>query len=295
MTGLKSLPVMPALRALGIDTRALYQTLSKRSIVAAAKEQNLSSLVTSMREIVPDLADQYTYGIDAEEYKRYWEFKLRALHAFQVKSALDAMELIDRNDLVVVDIGDSSGNHGAYLRGLAPTGKISRVVSINMDPVAVQKIQDRGGEAHLVRAEELDLDEISPDFMMCFETLEHLTDPLRFLHRLATNRFGEHLVVSVPYRRTSRFGGKVLQRSADTMPKQMTPEELHILELCPADWSRLALLAGYRTVFARRYLQFPRFGIFRAMAPVWRHLDFEGFLCIYLQRDHSISDRYTGW
>ena len=102
-------------------------------------------------------------------------------------------------------------------------------------------------------------------------------------------------MVSVPYRRTSRFGGKVLQRSADTMPKQMTPEELHILELCPADWSRLALLAGYRTVFARRYLQFPRFGIFRAMAPVWRHLDFEGFLCIYLQRDHSISDRYTGW
>jgi len=295
VTGLKSLPIMPALRAIGIDTRALYQTLSKYSIVAAAKEQGLSNLVASTRDIAPDLTDQYTYGIDAEEYQRYWEFKLRALHAFQVKSALDAMAMIDRENLVVVDIGDSSGNHGAYLRGLAPTGKISRVVSINMDPVAVQKIKDRGGEALLVRAEELNLDEISPDFMMCFETLEHLTDPLRFLHRLATNRFGEHLVVSVPYRRTSRFGGKVLQRSAHMMPEKMTPEELHILELCPADWSRLALLAGYRTTFSRRYLQYPRFGFLRGMAPIWKHLDFEGFLCLYLQRDPSVSDRYTGW
>lgn len=287
--------IVSALKATGIDTRALYQNLSRRSILSAAREQGLSDLLSSTSEIVPDLADQYTYGIDPEEYRRYWEIKLRSLHAFQVKCALDAIARLGKQDLVVVDIGDSSGNHGAYLRAMAPDDRIKRVVSVNMDPVAVQKIKDRGGEALLVRAEELDLDSLAPDFLMCFETLEHLTDPLRFLHSLAENPYGGHLVVSVPYRTVSRFGGKVLDRTPDRQPRRMTPEELHIFELSPADWSRMALLAGYRTEFCRIYRQYPRFGIFRAMAPIWRSLDFEGFICLYLTRDLSVSQRYTGW
>ena len=286
---------MSSVRATGVDTRALYHRLSARSIVAAAREQNLTDTMDRMREIAPDIADQYTYGIDPEEYARYWEIKLRALHAFQISSMLDAIATSEKDNLVVVDIGDSSGTHGAYLRALAPPGRVSRVVSINMDPVAVEKIRERGGEAVLTRAETLDLDALAPDFLMCFETLEHLTDPLRFLHRLAENPFGEHLVVSVPYRKTSRFGGTVLDRAADRLPQRMTPEELHIFELSPADWSRMAKLAGYRTAFCRIYRQYPRFGVMRATAPLWRNIDFEGFICLYLKRDLSVSQRYTGW
>ncbi len=283
------------MKAAGLNTRTLYQNLSAKSIVAATREQNLSRLMDHMRDIAPDIVDQYTYGIDPEEYARYWETKMRALHAFQVNSTLDALATLDRDDLVVVDIGDSSGTHGEYLRGLAPSGRISRFVSVNLDPVAVEKIRRRGGEAVLIRAEELELDDIAPDFLMCFETLEHLTDPLRFLHRLANNPYGENLIVSVPYRRRSRFGGSVLDRPIDSIPLKMTPEELHIFELCPADWSRMSMLAGYRTEFCRVYRQYPRFGPLRAMAPVWRNIDFEGFICLFLKRDSSVSRRYTGW
>ena len=290
-----ALSIVGALKATGVDTRALYQNMSRRSILSAAREQGLSDLLSSSSRIVPDLTDQYTYSIDPDEYRRYWEIKLRALHAFQVQSTLDAIELVEKQKLVIVDIGDSSGNHGAYLRAMAPNDRIERVVSVNMDPVAVQKIKDRSGEAILVRAEELDLDALAPDFLMCFETLEHLTDPLRFLHRLAENPYGKRLIVSVPYRRVSRFGGRVLDFPPDRMPPKMTPEELHIFELNPLDWSRLAQLAGDETGFSRIYLQYPKYGLLRAMKPIWRRLDFEGFLCLYLNRNDSVSMRYTGW
>lgn len=295
MTGSALSKILSVAKSTGIDTRSLYQSLSARSIRAAAREQDLDGLMSRMRETLPDIADQYSYGIDPAEYDRYWETKLRALHAFQIRSALDAVARFSKQNLTIVDIGDSSGNHGLYLKALAPENQIGRVISINLDPVAVEKIRKRGGEAHLVRAEELDLSELAPDFLMCFETLEHLTDPLRFLHRLAENPYGEHLLVSVPYRQRSRFGGKVLDRPIASLPAKMTPEELHILELSPADWSRMARLAGYETAFLRIYRQYPRFGVMRFMAPVWRSIDFEGFICLYLKRDLSISQRYTGW
>ena len=42
----------------------------------------------------------------------------------------------------------------------------------------------------------------------------------------------------------------------------------------------MSMLAGYRTEFCRVYRQYPRFDL-RAMAPVWRNIDFEGFICLF--------------
>jgi hypothetical protein len=283
------------LKALGVDTRAIYQKLSAASLDQAACEQGLENLRQRLRDILPDIADQYSGGLDAAEYERYWERKLRGLHAFQIQAALDALEVIGGGNRVLADIGDSSGNHAIYLQALAPKGRIARVVSVNLDPVAVEKVRAKGGDAILARAEEMDLEGIAPDLFFSFEMVEHLTDPLRFLHRLAEKGRADHLLMTVPYRKTSRFGGAELQGPENRLPASMTAEELHLFELNPADWLRLARLAGWKPIFERRYVQYPRRHPLRLTQPLWRRLDFEGFWGVLLKRDLSVAQRYTAW
>ena len=287
--------IKSAVRALGLDAGKLYQAISLRSIEAAVREQGFAELREKLRERVPDLTHQYTKEIDRTAYDRYWEPKMRSVHAFQVDSALRAMADIGRDDLKVVDVGDSAGSHAAYLKTLAPKGQIERMVAVNLDPVAVEKIKAKGGEAILCRAEELDAQGLRPDLMLLFETLEHFTDPLRFLHAMATEGNVENILFTVPYRVRSRFGGDLIRNTISEIPGEITPEQVHILELSPEDWQLLARLAGYRTNFCRIYRQYPRRSVLRLMKPVWRKLDFEGFIAISLKRDLSLSERYTGW
>jgi len=287
ITILKSL-----LRISGIDTKKLYQTLSVKSLEAAAREQGLVGLRAELRRVVPDVSDQYTAPIDPSEFKRYWECKMRGLHSFQVQCVLDALKLMDGDNLTIADIGDSSGNHGAYIKSLAPHGKVGRMISVNLDPVAVEKIQDKGGEAVLCRAEELSNLDIQPDMFLSFEMLEHLTDPIRFLYSLAISHSAP-LLISVPYRQNSRFGGESLRSPLSA--GELSPESIHFFELCPEDWTLLARFSGYRCAFTRVYRQYPRYHPLRVMAPIWRTLDFEGFLVLLLIPDRTLADRYTGW
>jgi len=264
---------------------------------AAHRAQGLTAMMSRLRDIVPDVRDQYTDGPDGAEFERYWERKMRGLHAFQIRCALDALDAIGGGGHVIVDIGDSSGTHAAYLSALAKPGQIDKVISVNLDPVAVAKIQNKGGHAILCRAEELALEEnIVPSLFMSFETLEHLTDPVRFLHGLADRGGAEHLLFTVPYTRHSRFGGHLMRQSAEHLPAALTPEATHIFELSPDDWALLARFAGFSPVFTRIYAQVPRFPHpLAATRPLWKKLDFEGFVAVFAQRDPSLSARYTGW
>lgn len=282
-------------KGIGIDTRACYQGLSAMSLAAAVREQGLGPLCGRLREIVPDLRDHYTGTFDDDEFARYWELKMRALHAWQVRTALEALDHLAGDGLVLADIGDSSGNHALYLKALAPAGRIARTISVNLDPVAVAKARARSADAILARAEELDLEGIAPDLFLSFETLEHLTDPVRFLHSLATRGRARHLLVTVPYRRASRFGGAHLRLAADALPERLTAEEVHVFELSPADWLLLARFAGFRPVFTRTYWQYPRRSLLRLTQPLWRRLDFEGFFAAFLERDLSLASRYADW
>jgi len=283
------------LTSVGVDTRALYQKVSASSIRSALVEQNLADLCDRLREIVPDVIDQYTQDLDKVEFDRYWETKMRGLHAFQTSCALEAIKHLDRQGLTIVDLGDSSGNHAAYLRALAPEGTIARLVSVNLDETAVDKINARGGEAVLARVEDFSFDGIRPDLLISFETLEHILNPIGFLHSLATAGTAGHIVLSVPYRRTSRFGGALMRRSLDDLPPEITPEETHVFEFSPLDWELLARFAGFQKVFSRVYLQYPKRASMRVTAPLWRRLDFEGFLVLFLRRDLQLAERYTGW
>jgi SAM-dependent methyltransferase len=280
-------------KSLGLDTRALYQKLSAASLDAAAKEQDLLDLRQRLRAILPDIRDQYSLAMDEAEYLRYWECKMRSLHAFQVQTALKAIAHLGGSDLVLVDIGDSCGNHAAYLKALEP--RIKRVISVNLDPVAVEKVKAKGGDALLARAEEMDLEGVAPDLFMSFEMVEHLTDPLRFLHRLATLGRSPWLLMTVPYVRQSRFGGRELDMAAHALPSTITAEEMHLFELSPRDWVRLARFSGFSPVLQRIYRQYPTRHPLVVTAPLWARLDFEGFFAVLLKRDLSLANRYTAW
>jgi hypothetical protein len=282
-------------RGLGIDTRAVYQRMAAGSLEAALKDQGLAELCARLRQIRPDLSDHYTGAFDRDEYLRYWEPKMRGLHAWQVRCALQAMERMGGQDLVLADIGDSSGNHGAYIRALAPAGQVQRVVSVNLDPVAVDKVRARGGDAILSRAEELDLQGLAADLFLSFETIEHLTDPVRFLHGLAHRGRAKYLLMTVPYRRESRFGGSHLRLAEGNLPERMTAEDVHIYEFSPDDWLLLARFAGFKPVFTDIYRQYPMRSPLRLTAPLWRRLDFEGFFAAFLERDLTLSNRYVDW
>ncbi len=282
-------------RSMGVDTTALYQWLSTKSLEAAAGEQGLGETIRRLRTIIPDLRDQYTDFFDDDEYDRYWEKKMRHLHAWQVDCVQEALMIIDGQNLVLADIGDSSGNHGIYLKEILEAGQISKVISVNIDPVAIEKVKNKGGEAILSRAEELDLHGVKADLFLSFETVEHLTDPLRFLHDLATRGSSEYLFMSVPYRKTSRFGGFHMRQEESLLTDKMTAEEVHIYEFSPEDWVLLARFAGFKPVFTRTYLQYPKRSPLRLLAPLWRKLDFEGFFGVLLKRDLGLAVKYTGW
>lgn len=284
-----------AARNLGFDTTRLYQRLSAASIEAAIHEQGLGALVTQLRTILPDVSDQYTTGFDRAEYERYWEPKMRGLHAFQVRCMLDALDHLGGSGRVLADIGDSSGNHALYLKAVAKPGQVERVVSVNLDPVAVDKVRSKGGDSVLCRAEEMDLEGIQPDLFLSFEMVEHLTDPLRFLHRLAEKGSSRYLLMTVPLVRRSRFGGFHMRMPEDQMPMGMSAEEVHIYEFSPADWLLCARFGGWKPVFSRNYLQYPRRHWLRPTQALWAQLDFEGFFAVLLERDMAVSSHYTGW
>lgn len=287
--------IKTALRAFGVDARALYQKMSAASIDAAIAEQGLGEMAARLRAIIPDVSDQYTDGFDRAEYERYWERKMRGLHAFQIRCIEEALAGFGRDGLVLADIGDSSGNHSLYLKAMLPPGRLDRVISVNLDPVAVDKVRAKGGDAILCRAEELDLEGVRPDLFLSFEMVEHLTDPVRFLHGLSERGSAEFLLFTVPWRRASRFGGAEFDFADDRLPTRMTPESLHVFEFSPADWARLARLGGYRIEWSRIYRQYPRRSPLRLTAPLWRALDFEGFVALFCRRDLSFARRYTGW
>jgi hypothetical protein len=281
-------------KSMGVDTRAVYQTLSAKSLERAIREQGLSRLVEECRRIIPNIADQYTEGFIPEEYERYWEPKMRGLHAFQVQCMLDAIAHLKKDNLVLVDIGDSCGNHGRYLNTLTPPNKISRVISVNLDPAAIEKVKAKGQEAILCRAEELDLGQQNVDLFMSFETVEHLTDPARFFYKLAVSGKSEYFLMTVPYVAASRVGLSEL-RSPMSLPEKIYAEALHIFEFSAEDWTLLARFGGWKPVFTRIYRQYPQKSPLRLTAPLWKKLDYEGFFGVLLKRDLTVANRYQAW
>jgi hypothetical protein len=287
------------LKLLGLDPTIVYVRFLSRVIKSAINEQGLNNRCDELREVIPDLRQQYTYSDDVTDYyESYFEIKMRGLHAAQVNWTLKAVEYIyklDEEKVSIADVGDSSGAHIKYFKTLIDNNLIGDCMSINIDPVAVEKIKNDGGYAIEMRAEELHTKDIFPDLFVSFQMVEHLTDPLRFLHNIAEKGHSEYFLISVPYRKNSRFGGTEMRTNTELTKQPMTPESVHIHEYSPNDWLLLAKFAGYVPIFTDNYWQSPRKNIFRIASPIFRHVDFEGFFVMFLKKDLTLSNRYSGW
>ena len=182
-----------------VDSSNLYERIAFWSVVKAGKQQALRDLGNRLKQIVPDVSEQYSR--EYPNYSDFWEIKSRTIHAFQCSLMLKALESLAKKRLIVVDIGDSAGTHMLYLKELAKDRFNIETVSVNLDPRAIEKIKSRGLKAVLKRAEEINTEDIGGDVdvFTSFEMVEHLHNPTIFLYRIAKKTSCDIMVITVPY------------------------------------------------------------------------------------------------
>lgn len=262
--------------------------LRTRSLREALKEQKLDRTYRRLREIIPDIRHQYSsYEVDTE----LMELETRGLQAFQVTLAEKAMQIARASGaperLTLIDIGDSSGAHIEYLKTLH--GAV-RSLSVNVDSAAVAKIQAKGLEAVHASAEDIERYDIQPEVLLCFETLEHIPDPARFLSRLSTISTVRAFAITVPYVRRSRVSLRYIRRS---LPQVAGPETTHVFELSPGDWRPLFMFSGWRPAYEQVFWMYPRLHPMALTRPLWRRVDFEGFYGAILTPDPTWQGQYA--
>lgn len=280
------------LEILGIDYKTLYEQVSGLSIRFALKKRGNADLLQRLKEIVPDISNQESSEKDS--FNDYLDLKRRALQAFQCALMLKALEGQRQRHLRVADIGDSAGTHMLYLKALTAGTFEVDTVSVNLDPRAIEKIENRGLRAVLCRAEEIEMSGFAPDLFTSFQMVEHLHNPAIFFRRLAKKSKCSKMVITVPFMRSSRVG---LHHTKRRDNGKIFAEDEHIFELSPEDWTLLLLHSGWKVLHSEVYYQYPRsLPVFsQLLAWYWRKFDFEGFWGAILEKDTAISDRYQDW
>ena len=271
--------------------------LMRRSIDVSIRQRSMLNLRDMLTAINPDISEQYTsFSIPQED--RYITTKLRSQHAFQIRLAKKTIELMrsqigNEAKIRIADIGDSSGTHTKYIQGVVTGAVKLEIKSVNLDPVAVEKIRAKGFDALLCRAENLQADcGFSADIFFAFEVLEHLMDPIRFLREIAVRTGCRYFGITVPLVNRSRMGLQYIRYSSK---KPAVAEDTHIFELSPDDWRLLFKFSGWRVVFEEHYRQYPKNHPLTLTRPLWRRLDIDGFLGVILERDMVLSDQYKSW
>lgn len=266
--------------------KRIREFLWMKSILAAAREQGLVTLSKRLEKIVPDISDQYTCFKVVPRLTHRVRFK----HAFQISLAMESIEKLEKP--TIVDIGDSAGTHLRYIRTLCENGRLGRCLSVNLDPVAVEKIKSKGIEAVCARAEDLGRLGIDADIFLSYEMLEHLRDPCYFLYQLANKTHCKYLILTVPYLTQSRLG---LHHIRQGQKEKVYAENTHIFELCPEDWKLLVKHCGWKVHKEKIYLQYPLYSPWWIIKYIWQRYDFLGFYGLILQRDETWSSRYKDW
>lgn len=271
-----------------------YYKILNLSLNSAAREQGLIPIREALVKIIPDIRDQYTTVVFNNDY---WINNLRTLHAFQIKIAKRAIAMLDNVETpTIVDIGDSSGVHMQYLLNIYGSDAI-KAISVNIDPVAVDKVIGKGLKAIHARAELL---HEHPDFndktnvFLSYEMLEHLFDPISFLHNMSTKSECDFYVITVPYVISSRVGMHQVRGRGDKQ-QSLNAETTHIFELSPDDWDLIFRFSGWRVVERYKYTQYPKRNPLTILRYLWRKVHFEGYYGVILERDESISKKYTSW
>jgi hypothetical protein len=275
--------------------RPVWSKLQILSLKSAIKEQKLDKLVERLTDIVPDLTDQYTMFVVEGEFLR---LKVRACHAFQIDLTQHAVSMLKKDKYTIVDIGDSSGTHLKYLESIYSGNSID-TISVNLDKKAVTRIIDKGMKAIECRAEELhkhpDFTSNSVDIFLSFEMVEHLMDPVTFMHNMAIESECKYFVVTVPYLYRSRVGLHHVRAGKERLPDYFVAENTHIFELSPDDWDLIFKFSGWKIVKSVKYTQYPTKNPLSLLKWGWRRMDFDGFYGVILEKDDTYSKRYKDW
>jgi len=267
--------------------KRLHDSLRVWSLRAALKKQDLWGWYLLLEDIVPDISDQYS---GTELNTEYLKVNVRGMHAFQVLTLCKVLgiglsEISCYNndlgglkgDLKIVDIGDSSGTHCLYTKGICD--KIN-YLSINVDANAVEKIKDKGLKAIRCSAETFSrsFPEEEFDIVLLFEVLEHLENPVKVLKQLSLCT--DKIVLTVPFvRKKSRVGLHHLRSGRG----EASSEDIHLFELCPDDWKLLFQYSGWKVLYEDIYYQYPFF----FLKWLWTWNDFEGFYGAVLVKDDN--------
>lgn len=268
--------------------REKIELIFTKSIERAIAQQGLKELAGKLKEIVPDITNQYSLS---EVKGRYLTTNVRGLHAFQI-SLVNKIINKFRDSVVLVDIGDSAGTHIQYIKNLYRHFIEIKSLSVNLDEKAINRIRAKGLDAIHARAEDLAMYDISPDIFLCFEILEHLMDPCSFLYGLSSKTKARYLIVTVPYVRSSRVALRHIRLGRN---QYAHAEDTHIFELSPRDWKLLIKHAGWSVENESVYFQYPKYNILHITRPLWKAIDYEGFYGLILRRDDTWSSKYKDW
>ena len=270
----------------------VYSTFKLPSLKKALKEQKLEKTFLQLEKIIQNYSQHYNHAkIEGE----YWNYKVRALHSFQVNFGMNSIQRVkknlNKNHLTLVDIGDSSGTHTLYLKTLIKEFNI-KALSVNLDQNAIKKIKDKGLEAIHSKAEDLDKYNINPDLFMSFQTVEHLNSPINFLKSISQNTNCNYFLITVPYISSSRIG---LEHIRGNLKTKVHAENIHIFELSPQDWKLLFKHSGWEIIDETVYFQYPKKHFLRILKKSWAKYDFEGFYGVLLKKNHYWTDKYLDW
>jgi len=122
--------------------------------------------------------------------------------------------------------------------------------------------------------------------------LEHLLNPIEFLHEMAIKSKCEYFAITIPYRYSSRIGMHELRRNKIG---EMFAETVHIFELSPEDWKLIFRFSGWKVVYEDIYTQYPKSFPLCLTKRFWRRNDHEGFYGVILAKDLGVSERYKDW
>jgi hypothetical protein len=285
------------------DAKSKIDWLLQWSLSSALKQQKMDKLFQELCEAIPDISNQYSnpdgmncMDIKSPDYAPFYAYKIRAQHSFQIFFTLKMIQKYCGNiPFTLIDVGDSSGNHIKYLQHLqkAHSFSIKDAYSVNLDPIAIEKINKNGGRGILQRAELLNEINIKADVMLSFEMLEHLSSPVEFLHQLSKNPPSKFTLFTVPYLRKSRVGLHHVRLNIDDMTAD--PEDVHIFELNPEDWKLLAMHCGWEVTDELIYRQYPDHFMYRWLRPLWEKYEYIGFYGFTLKPNDKFNKLYSGW
>ena len=231
-----------------------------------------------------NIEDQYTNT----PITPFLSLKLTNLHAFQI-GLVEEFVLTNRrcfkDELFIIDFGDSSGNHIQSIKKSLPNEILKTIssVSVNCDPVAVEKITNKKMLAWQMDICKLQYTSVpknnKANIGICFETLEHLNNPLDFISELG--RFVDSFIFTVPYTTKSRVGFHHLKGKNAGINR----EDLHIFELCPKDWKLIFKHFGWKPIKEEIYYQYPKNSVLSPLYKmIWEYIDFGGFYGAILRK-----------